>query len=105
MDRQGVPWVESVQVRLLGALPKVWPGLSGWAVEFMDRAEAGRKTYGSYLGVGNPGRDADQDLQEELLDAMVYAYERHLATNDSRYWAAVLRLAYTLDDLYPDGKP
>ena len=101
MPIQVTPWDQSVQSQLIQALD-----LKGGChskripAQIQARADVGYQTYGTYLGVGNPGRDGDRDLQDELLDGMVYAYERYLATHNARYWAAVLRLAYTLEDLY-----
>jgi hypothetical protein len=96
------PWEESVQYLLCMT---VATGRRAWMAQHIKaRADEGHATYGTYLGVGNPGRDGDRDLQEELFDSMVYAFERYMDTQDSRYWAAVLRLAFTLDELYGLGR-
>jgi hypothetical protein len=76
------PWEHSAQAKLIASLP---PECEWMAARIRERAEVGAETYGTYLGVGNPGRDANRDLQEELLDAMVYATERYLATGKPRY--------------------
>lgn len=98
MPTKTTPWESSVQALLILAVAK--DGREWIGDHIKARADVGHATYGTYLGVGNPGRDGDRDLQEELVDGMVYAFERYMATQDSRYWAAVLLLAYTLEDLY-----
>ena len=40
--------------------------------DIIERAEMGKKKYGVHLQAGN-GRDALQDLYEELMDAVLYA--------------------------------
>lgn len=40
--------------------------------DIIERAEMGKKKYGVCLQAGN-GRDALQDLYEELMDAVLYA--------------------------------
>ena len=98
LPTQATPWESSVQYLLIMT---VATGQRAWFAEHIKaRADACHATYGTYLGVGNPGRDGDRDLQEELFDAMVYAFERYMATNEQRYWMAVQRVAETLEGLY-----
>jgi hypothetical protein len=76
------PWEHSAQAKLIEMLP---PDCAWLASHIRRRSEVGLETYNSYLGVGNPGRDGDQDLRDELLDGAVYAHERWLATGRHRY--------------------
>ena len=66
------PWKFSVQKEVIEWMPKRF---SSVATELEHRANQGRISYGTYLGKGNPGRDGAQDLREELLDAIVYAWD------------------------------
>lgn len=96
MPTEYTAWEDSVQCKLIQALTEHEAHYAALAPDIKARARLGWETYGTYLGVGNPGRDAERDLRDELLDAMVYSYERHLATGKPRYWNTVLRLAYEL---------
>jgi hypothetical protein len=99
MPTRVTPWAESVQCELMAVLSA--KGCSPWIPpKIKSRADMGHRTYGTYLGVGNPGRDGDQDLQDELLDAVVYAYERYLASGRYRYWRMVLQITRILEDCY-----
>lgn len=89
-------WEDSVQCKLIQALTEHEAQYAALATDIKTRAQLGWEAYGTYLGVGNPGRDAERDLRDELLDGMVYSYERYLATGKPRYWNTVLRLAYEL---------
>ena len=101
MPTQSTPWESSVQALLILAIAK--DGREWIGQHIKARADIGHATYRTYLGVGSPGRDGDRDLQDELIDGMVYAFERYLATNEPRYWRVVLRLISALEDLYGTG--
>jgi hypothetical protein len=95
------PWEESVQYLLCMT---VATGRRAWFAQHIKvRADEGYDTYGTYLGVGNPGRDGDRDLKDELFDAMVYAFELYLSTKEQRFCVAVLQVAETLEGLYGAG--
>lgn len=97
MPTEHTAWEDSVQCKLIQALTDHEASTAAaLAPDIKARARLGWETYGTYLGVGNPGRDAERDLRDELLDAMVYSHERYLATGKPRYWNTVLRLAYEL---------
>jgi hypothetical protein len=100
LPTQTTPWEESAQCQLIGVLAIQGGYAHRIGKEILARAKVGHQTYGTYLGVGNPGRDGDRDLLEELLDGMVYAYERYLATAEPRYWRTVLRLISAIRDLH-----
>ena len=60
LPTQATPWQSSVQHLLIMAVAtenRAW-----FADRIKARADAGHATYGTYLGVGNPGRDGDKDL-------------------------------------------
>lgn len=86
LPTQYTPWPACAHCKAVSGL-----NLPRWIAKRMrDRAEVGHAIYGTYLGVGNPGRNAERDLEEELLDALGYAWERWLATGESRYRAIAL---------------
>ena len=92
-------WPDSVQAKTIEILP---PNTEWIAQLIKRRAEVGYETYGTYLGVGNPGRDGDIDLVEELADALVYAQERYLATHRKRYSRAWELVLAALKELAPE---
>lgn len=86
-------WEDSVHARLIDDLKLP----SEITDEILGRALIGHKTYGTYLGVGNPGRDPVQDLRDQLLDSLIYAWERLLATEDNTYRAIAGHLLMALE--------
>lgn len=85
-------------------LQKMWaPSL---AFEMVARGKYGQEKYGTKLQPHN-GRDWRKDLFEELLDAMVYAYQGYLegAVNAETLFHDLALLARAvLDELDPDGQ-
>lgn len=62
------------------ASPPIWEQI---VADMIARDEMGRRKYGTPLQAGN-GRDALQDLYEELLDAVAYTKQAILERNEAK---------------------
>ena len=77
-----------------------------------ERKDFGLKKYGTVLQAFN-GRDAETDLVEEIIDAMVYAYQAVVESSSSipnlnirrgtrKYEKLLWRLCEALDEFYEE---